>query len=163
MEDAASLVRRLGLKPLPREGGFFVETFRSPARVPTPCGERAASTAILYLLTPESHSAIHRIPFDEVWHFHAGDPVELLVLGPGARAAEVVLGPDLEAGMRVQAVVPGGCWQGALLRPGGRGALLGTTVAPGFESGDWEPGDPAALAAAHPALADRILALAPRP
>jgi predicted cupin superfamily sugar epimerase len=35
-------------------------------------------------------------------------------------------------------VVPGGVWQGCRLIPGGRLALMGTTVAPGFSYDDFE-------------------------
>ena len=73
----------------------------------------------------------------------------------------IVLGSDLEAGQRPQVVVPRGVWQGARLVAGGTFALLGTTVAPGFDFADFEPGDRAALTAAWPGHADRIRALTP--
>ena len=162
-EDAAEVIRRLDLAPLPQKGGWFREFYRSPVRIPTPAGPRSLFTQILYLLDPESHSAIHRLSSDEIWQFHAGDPAEMLLLFPGGRAAEEpILGPDLAAGMKVQQIVPPGTWQGARLRPGGRWALLGTTVSPGFEPADFELGDPAALAREYPAQAARIRALAPR-
>jgi predicted cupin superfamily sugar epimerase len=162
VEDAAEVIRRLGLERLPREGGWFREVYRSPVRIPTPSGPRSLFTSILYLLDPKSHSAIHRLSSDEIWQFHAGDPAEMLLLFPGGRAAEEpILGPDIEAGMKVQQIVPPGTWQGARLRPGGRWALLGTTVSPGFEPADFEPGDPALLAREYPAHAARIRALAP--
>jgi predicted cupin superfamily sugar epimerase len=160
------LIERLGLEPLHGEGGHYRETWRAdeavsagslPARY---VGPRAFGTAILYLLThdPDSFSAIHRLPTDEVYHFYLGDPVELLELREGGGTV-VVLGPDLAAGQRVQHVVPRGTWQGSSLLPGGRWALLGTTMAPGFEFADYEAGEREALLAGWPGHAERIRGL----
>jgi uncharacterized protein len=157
--DAATLIRVLGLEPLGFEGGWFRETWRAREQVPTPRGPRAAGTAIYYLITPESFSTLHRLAFDEVFHFHLGDPVEMLLLGPGGAGEMVVLGSDVAVGQRPQVVVPAGTWQGARLVDGGRVALLGTTVAPGFDRADYEAGAHEALMAGWPAFADGIRAL----
>jgi predicted cupin superfamily sugar epimerase len=164
MPTAEELIRLLNLKPLPREGGWYRETYRSPrqlsasALAPDYPSPRSAATAIYYLLTADTFSALHRLPGDEVYHFYLGDPVELLQLGPrpedGGRI--VTLGPDVQAGQQVQAVVPAGVWQGSVLRPGGTLALLGTTMAPGFDFADYQAADRAALIAAYPAFAERI-------
>ena len=146
--DADHVRRLLGLEPLPVEGGWFAETYRS-----------RWSTAIYYLLTPGTFSAMHRLPSDEVYHFYAGDPVTLLLLGPGEDATTVTLGTDLAAGQRPQVVVPAGTWQGSLLEPGGRFALMGTTMAPGFEPGDIEMGTRATLAEAYPGHRDLVVKL----
>lgn len=156
MLDAERVIALLGLEPLPREGGFYAETYRATERVRG--GDRSLATAIYFLVTAESFSAMHRVAADEVFHFYAGDPVELLVLEPGDAGRLLVLGADLEAGHRPQARVPAGAWQGARLADGGRWALLGTTVSPGFEFEDFEAGDAAALAAAWPAFAAEIRA-----
>lgn len=136
----------LGLEPLPHEGGLFAETFRD-----------AASTAIYYLLAPPDFSGMHRLSGAEVFHHYAGAPVRMLLLPPDGAAAEPVLGQDLAAGERPQVVVAGGVWQGAWSM--GEWSLLGTTMAPGFEPGDFELGDPDELSAAWPDAADRIRAL----
>ena len=161
---AEALIRALGLRPLPREGGWFVETFRSREVVPTASGERSQSTAILYLVAEGFPSTLHRLRFDEVWHWHLGDPVEWIAVPEDGAPRRAVLGPDLEEGMQVQAVAPAGAWQGARVRPGGAWALLGTTMAPGFDPADFEGATAAgvaSLAAAHPAHADFLRALAP--
>ncbi|HEY7676597.1 MAG TPA: cupin domain-containing protein, partial [Candidatus Methylomirabilis sp.] len=140
---ADALKTLLGLRPHPAEGGFFVETYRAGEGVPAEAlparygGARAFSTAIYYLLTPDTFSAMHRLASDEVFHFYLGDPVEMLHLFPDGSGRAVTLGPDLLAGMRPQVVVPRGVWQGSRLAPGGRLALLGTTVAPGFDLADY--------------------------
>jgi hypothetical protein len=167
MRTVEALCALLGLAPHPVEGGFFVETYRSAEVVPGDAlparyrGPRTISTAIYYLLTPHTVSAMHRLATDEVFHFYLGDPVEMLLLRPDGSHRVVVIGTDLEAGQRPQVVVPRGVWQGARLRPEGRLALLGTTVAPGFDYADYETGERAALLASHPAARDLVTALTP--
>ena len=122
------LILRLGLRPLPREGGYFRETYRaadclSAGALPSRYGrDKAASTAIYYLLTPDTFSALHRLPTDEVYNFYLGGPVEMLLLADG-RGRTVLLGSDVLADQQPQVVVPHGVWQGSrlvrrlLLRP----------------------------------------------
>ena len=167
VKDAAELIRGLGLRPLPGEGGYFCETWRSddvvagPALPPRYRGRRTFGTAILYLLTsdPDCFSALHRLPTDEVYHFYLGDPAELLLLLPGGEVEVATLGSDVLGGHRVQKVVPHGVWQGSRVKEGGAWALLGTTMAPGFEFADYEAGERQALAEAYPEARDLIHAL----
>jgi predicted cupin superfamily sugar epimerase len=165
---AEDVIRMLGLKPHPAEGGYYRETYRSGDALGPGClpprysGERSASTAIYYLITPSSFSSLHRLKTDEVFHFYSGDPVVLLILGPGREGSTVVMGADIGGGQVPQAVVPMSCWQGALLADGGSYALLGTTVAPGFDSADYERGDAEVLAREYPAFRRLIGRLAPR-
>jgi predicted cupin superfamily sugar epimerase len=152
--------KRLGLQPLPAEGGYFRETYRSALPLYSLAGgERSAATAIYYLLAPGAFSALHRLPGDEVFHFYLGDPVEMLQLLPDGSFRTVVIGSDLVAGMEPQWVVPGGVWQGCRLREGGRLALMGTTMSPGFDPADFEPGVRASLLAEYPGARDAILKL----
>lgn len=163
--DIQALIAALRLEPHPTEGGYFVETYRSAERLDSHAidarygGARAVSTAIYYLLTPQTVSAMHKLASDEVFHFYLGDAVEQLRLYPDGSSEIVVLGSDVAAGERPQSVVPMGVWQGAHLKPGGRFALLGCTVAPGFDFADYEHGDRAALTAAWPDRAALIAAL----
>jgi uncharacterized protein len=119
----------------------------------------AAGTAIYYLLTPDTFSALHRLPGDEVFHFYLGDPVEMLQLDPAGQGRLLTLGNDVLGGQSVQMVVPAGVWQGSQLKAGGAFALLGTTMAPGFDFTDYEAGDRAALTAHYPAFAEWIARL----
>ena len=159
---AERLKKILELKPLPIEGGYYVETYRSDEKLEagqTGRGPRALSTAIFYLLTPDTCSRLHRLKADEIYHFYLGDPVELLQLSPDGTGRVVTLGPNLLKGMAVQMVVPGGTWQGSRLRRGGRYALLGTTMAPGFDLADCEFGERATLMRTYPDWSRQIIRL----
>jgi predicted cupin superfamily sugar epimerase len=162
MLTAEALIAALDLKPHPVEGGYFRETYRSadqfPAGVLPPRygSARSAGTAIYYLLTPQTYSALHRLPTDEVFHFYLGGPVRMLQLDPDGSGRTVILGSDVLAGQQPQLVVPRGVWQGSLLEPGGAFALLGATVAPGFDYADYEAGQREELLAQYPAFAELI-------
>jgi predicted cupin superfamily sugar epimerase len=166
MTTAAELIAALDLRPLPQEGGYFRETYRSadvllPGALPRYTSAKAAGTAIYYLLSPDTVSALHRLPTDEVFHFYLGGPVEMLQLLPDGSGRLLILGTDLAAGQRPQVVVPRGVWQGSRLLPGAPFALLGTTMAPGFDFSDYEPGSRAALTRDYPAFTDLIRCLTP--
>lgn len=143
MPTAEEIIDLLKLQPHPHEGGYFYETYRSDEKIDRDClpgrydGARAISTAIYYMLTPDTHSAWHRLRSDEIFHFYLGDPVTMFNLLPDGSSRIITLGQDIPAGQRLQVIVPKGTWQGALLTVGGSYALLGTTVAPGFEYDDY--------------------------
>ena len=161
---AEALIRKLGLEVLPLEGGHFRQTYQAgeTVAVPAPGLEhpllKPRSTAILYLLTadPDSFSAIHRLPTDEIYHFYLGDPVELLLLRQDGESEVVTLGHDILNGQHVQFAVPAGVWQGSRLAPGGEFALMGTTMAPGFADTDYVPGDRDTLIERFPDRAELI-------
>jgi predicted cupin superfamily sugar epimerase len=149
------------------EGGFFRETYRAASVIPQEVlpgrlGPRSVSTAIYYLLKPGHVSELHVLPGDEVFHFYLGSPVKMLQLWPDGSGREVVLGPDLAAGQVPQLVVPAGVWQGTRLVGATGFALLGCTVAPGFDYGDYRGGSRAELVAKWPAFAEQIARLTPR-
>jgi uncharacterized protein len=142
MLTASQVIRLLKLKPLPGEGGFYRETYRSALMAN--CGskiKRSLGTAIYYLITPEGFSALHRISSDEIFHFYSGDPVEMFLLDPGGKTRKVILGSDIGRGQHPQFLVPKNVWQGTRLIKGGKFALLGTTVLPGFEFIDYQQGE----------------------
>ena len=156
---AQDIIRLLGLSRLPMEGGYYRETLRSEwtlsrsALPPGYPGARAAHTAIYYLLTPETSSALHRLRGEEVWHFYLGDPVEQIRLLPDGTSCTVRLGSDLAGGEQLQVLIPAGAWQSTRLAPGGQWALLGTTMAPGFDFEDYEHGNAQELSKTYPLLA----------
>ncbi len=128
--SAREVARLLDLALHP-EGGFYRETFRDPRE----SGGRAASTAIYYLLPAGQVSAWHRVDAAEVWHWHAGAPLELSLYDDGRRTV-LRLGADLSSGERPQGIVPAGVWQSA--KSLGEWTLVGCTVAPGFEFARFE-------------------------
>ena len=140
VESPSPLVERLGLVPHP-EGGWYRQTWRSPV-VFAPdgyAGERSAATAIYFLLHPGERSVWHVVRSDELWLWHGGGPLELSLGGSGQRpsaASSVVLGGDVEAGERPQALVPGGVWQAAA-PAGSSPVLVSCVVAPGFDFADF--------------------------
>lgn len=131
---ANEIINALDLMPLEGEGGYFRRTWTVGGD-----GEhRPDTTAILYLILPDSFSALHRLDHEEMFHFYLGDPCRQVTVSPGGDVSEIVLGHDLTGGMRVQHVVPAGYWQGTRLVEGGRFALLGTTNSPGFAQNGFE-------------------------
>jgi hypothetical protein len=156
-DDAARWIERLGLTPHP-EGGYFRETYRAadsiqaaalPARF---AGPRNVSTAVYFLITPPSFSALHRIRSDELWHFYAGAAVALTILDADGRGSLVTarLGCDAARDELPQVTIPAGAWFGAEVTPPGSFALVGCTVAPGFDFADFELGDRATLLRRYP-------------
>jgi predicted cupin superfamily sugar epimerase len=160
MPTADEMIELLELRPLPHEGGYYAETYRAPEKLkhlPERYGsERAFSTAIYYLLTERCRSVMHRLESDEIFHFYAGDQVQMLQLHPDGTGRVVLLGQNFTAGEQWQVVVPQGTWQGARLAAGGRWALMGCTVAPGFEFADFELGRRDELVRMYPEFADTI-------
>jgi predicted cupin superfamily sugar epimerase len=131
--SADDIIRLLGLAP---QGGHFRETFRDPASVN---GGRAASTAIYFLLRAGEVSRWHRVDAAEVWHWYAGAALVLSITEDAGRHT-IMLGSDLAAGQRPQAVVPAHAWQQA--HSAGAWTLVGCTVAPGFEFAGFELAPP---------------------
>lgn len=146
----------LHLQPHPVEGGWYRRTYTSDVTVALLRGVRPYGTAIYYLLEEGTFSEMHVLSSDEIFHFYLGDPVEMLQLRPDGSSAVITLGSDLSAGQHVQRVVPAGVWQGTRLVDGGKVALLGCTVTPGFDFADYRGGKCDELAAGWPQEAERI-------
>lgn len=162
MTTAEDIIRVLNLHKHPTEGGYFIETYRSKETATDErWGNRSYSTAIYYLLTSEldSFSEMHRLGSDEIYHFYLGDPVDMLHLYPDGEGKQVILGTDLKAFMHPQVLVPAGVWQGARLAPGGKFALMGSTMAPGFEYWDYESGSRKELRKLYPGFEELITTL----
>jgi predicted cupin superfamily sugar epimerase len=165
---ADAVKKLLRLTKHPREGGWYVRTWESEEFVSATCfdlgrydGDRRISTAIYYLLEPETFSEMHVLESDEIFHHYMGGPVEMLQLFADGGSERVVLGKDLAAGERPQHVVRRGVWQGSrLLAPEKDGwALLGCTVSPGFEFVDYRDASAEELIARWPGEAEMIRGL----
>jgi predicted cupin superfamily sugar epimerase len=136
---ADDVIRVLNLAPHP-EGGHYRETFRDAAHV---ANGRAASTAIYFLLRAGERSHWHRVDAAEVWHYHAGAPLQLLVANQ-KETITFTLGSDLLANERPQVIVPAGAWQAAECKGAEPSAwtLVSCTVAPGFQFSGFELAPP---------------------
>ena len=160
MNIVDKIIKQFNLKPLPDEGGYYVESYRSnekmsrfglPKRYKS---EKFFGTAIFYLLTSDTFSALHRLPTDEIYHFYLGDPITMLQLFPDGSSKVVTLGQNIFENELSQTVVPKGIWQGSFLKGGGRFALMGTTMSPSFDFEDYEAGSRQELLKKYP---DRLL------
>lgn len=134
--SAADVIAQLGLTPHP-EGGHYRETFRDST---ADASGRAASTLIYFLLAHGERSHWHRIDAAEAWHFYAGSALSLRIAPDDRQPETVVLGNDLLAGQRPQAVVPPQAWQSA--QSTGDWTLVGCSVAPGFDFSTFELAPP---------------------
>jgi predicted cupin superfamily sugar epimerase len=148
--EAQRIIAALRLAPLPREGGWFRQTWRT-----------AAGSAIYYLMTPDDFSALHRLGSDEIWHFHAGDPVEHVQIEPREGAVRKTrLGPDVGGGDHPQLIVPAGVWQGARIGSIAAGwSLLGCTLAPPWDERHFVLGGRGTLLREFPGHAALVRAL----
>jgi uncharacterized protein len=140
------LIKGLSLERHP-EGGYYRQTYRSKGTIPVSVlpagftGSRSFATGIYFLLAGDDFSAFHRIRSDEMWHFYAGSSLIIHVIHPGGEYDQIRLGRDILGGEVFQAVVTGGCWFAAHLNDPSDYALVGCTVAPGFDFDDFELAD----------------------
>lgn len=126
------------------EGGWFTETYRSADIVrhealPTRySGDRCASTSVYFLLTSDEFSAFHRLQSDEIWHFYTGGATVVVTIDSEGRRNDIRMGSNPERGEHFQALLPAGTWFGAYVEEPNSFALVGCTVAPGFDFADFE-------------------------
>jgi len=153
--NAAYWIEKLRLERHP-EGGYFRQTYKAELLLPKTAmpaefaGERAASTAIYFLLSGDDFSAFHRLRSDEIWHFYVGSPLIVHVIEPKGEYRAILLGSDLEADEVLQAVVPAGCWFASHVADRRSSTIVGCTVAPGFEFEDFEMGKRKELVSMYP-------------
>jgi hypothetical protein len=162
---AEQIIKRFKMQPLRQEGGYYVETYRAADVLKKEIlpsgfsGDRNLSSVILYLLTAKTVSVMHRLKYDEMFHFYLGNPVTMLQLHPDGSSEIVTLGHDIFNEQKVQVLVPKGTWQGAFIQPGGKFSLMGCSVAPGFDEADFEIGDRETLLAKYSDMRELILHL----
>lgn len=144
--SASEIIDRLGLEPLPLEGGQWSLAWRNEH-----------VSAIYFLIRPGDFSALHALAVTEVWHHYGGDPAQMVLLEPDGGIDRPVLGSDLGAGQRPMVGVAPGVWMGAATL--GEWTLIGTTVSPPYEDEHFTLATRAELLASHPAAATDIMAL----
>ena len=161
-QETDALIEQLQLKAHP-EGGFFRETYRSPSSIAEEHlvgdfqGVRNYCTCIYFLLTSEAFSAFHRLPQDEIWHFYLGSPIQLHLITPSGEYTKITVGNNINLGQHPQFVVPGNHWFAASIEAKDGHALVGCTVAPGFDFKDFELAQREELIAVYPEWEDLIV------
>jgi len=164
---ASDVIQALDLEPLPKEGGYFRRTWLSPVPIqgePTGEGDRRAASMIYYLIERWGCSRMHRVTQEEHWFYHAGDPLQMLILLSGGDAEQPILGADIMAGQRPQVTVPASAWQGASAHPGAGASgwtLVSAVVCPAFQWEDFAVASRAELMAGWPGWEAAIMALTP--
>jgi len=168
MPTPQNVIDWLKLQPNKDEGGFFAGTYTSSINLPNSVlpgfppvkSDRPLSDAIYYFLESGSISVLHKVTGDMVYHFYSGDPVQMLLLYPDNypnRYEICTFSNDLAAGAYPMKVIPGGTWLGSRLTPGGSYALMGVTMAPGFNPVDYTIGNRKDLIKLYPEVSDTIL------
>ncbi len=154
--EAQYWIDKLTLKPHP-EGGFYKRTYESSGQIKRL--DRPYATAIYFLLLEDKFSAFHRIKSDELWHFYTGSPLDVFMINEQGAMEQFRLGPNAEAGQVFQAVVPSGRWFASRMAQLNSYALVGCTVAPGFDFRDFEMADRYQLTTQFPQHATLIKSL----
>lgn len=152
MIPASEVIRLLGLQPNDTEGGYFAGTY-------PPAGAEAPCSAIYYFLAPGDRSILHKVSTDMLYHFYAGNPVEMLLLYPDGQSEVCIFSNDIARGGRPMKVIPGGTWIGSRIKRGRSWSLMGVTMAPPFNPNDYFIGDRDTLIREYPSQKKLITAL----
>lgn len=160
MTNAEYLIKQLSLQKHP-EGGFFAETYRSGEVIPNSAlperysGDRTLSTAIYFMVTPDSPSKFHKVNSDEFWFYHSGGSLTIHMINEDGELKEVAFGNNFENGESPQVLIPQNSWFAASINSG-EYVLLSCTVAPGFDFSDFTLADKSKLAEEYPDLEEII-------
>ena len=152
-QNAKVWIDRLQLLPHP-EGGYYREVYRAETDVLMNGALKSACTSIYFLLQAQEISAFHRIASDELWHFYCGNAITIHRISPSGQYRSVTVGNRPQCSEVFQTCVPAGEWFGATVEEGY--ALVGCTVAPGFEFADFEMGSTEQLLRMFPQHKDII-------
>jgi len=155
---SSEIIKLLNLKPLPLEGGYYCETFRS--EMGSGQKSRRTGTCIYYLLEGKNKSYWHSVKSDEIWLYHCGSPGIQLLLFADGRWEERIIGANFAGNEFPQSIIPAGTWQATVLKNPDSWGLFSAVVCPGFEFEDYIPGKGSDLAKKWPMAEKRIRALA---
>jgi hypothetical protein len=161
MITAEKWIQELNLIPHP-EGGFYKETYRSGFEVDQKSlpigmnGSRRLSTSIYYLLRSGEISRLHRLRSDEIWYYHYGSSVKIILIDKEGNKKSRMLGPRIERAEHLQILIPAGTVFAAGIPDSDTYSLFGCVVSPGFEFSDFELFTKEDLMQAYPKLTDVI-------
>lgn len=155
---AEEVIRALNLRPLTPEGGHFSRIYQSERTTQLTRGQRYLGTSIYYLITADNFSLLHRVQSDEIYHFYAGAPAELIQITEQGKLTTTTLGANLKAGECPQLVIPAKTWQAVKIKNPKLNdwTLFGATCVPGFEYEDFELANRESLIRAFPHLKAEI-------
>ena len=165
MTTAREIIERYGMQENTVEGGYLAPVYTSPLLLPANYATRRLNQqlpicgSIYYMITSDSFSALHRVTSDMLYHFYAGDPVDVLLLDPsGGKDAHrhVDFGNDLSKKQQPALVIPAGTWMGSKVKGEGEFAFMGVSMAPSFDPENYEIGTRRALSAQFPTWAGLI-------
>ncbi len=143
--QAQKYIEKLQLKLHP-EGGYYKEIYRAgdmilPKHLPKRYkSSRNFSTSIYFLLEGNQVSNFHKLKSDEQWHFYDGSTIVIHVIDESGNLNKILLGRNIENGETLQTVIKYNSWFAAELSDKTSFALIGCTVAPGFDFTDFELG-----------------------
>lgn len=147
MQDMSmdQVVSALELEKHP-EGGFFKRTYCCDTKMD---GGRGTASAIYYLIPTGIQSRWHTTDGDEIWFWHAGSPLELMIAPDKATPqTSTIVGSNLINGEKPQVLVPANHWQSAKCAGTSTDdwTLVSCMVSPEFQfegfvmaDEDWEP------------------------
>jgi predicted cupin superfamily sugar epimerase len=149
---AATIIEKLNLIPHP-EGGYYRETYRSEQSLTLDNGnKRNVGTAIYYLLNDKDKSHFHKINSDELWLFHQGTALEILLISDEGSLIIKTLGNRLDLGEKPQILIKAHTWFAARVKHESGFGLVSCIVTPGFDFADFTLGKKAELIRLFPAL-----------
>jgi len=166
MLTAEKIKALLKLEPNTFEGGFFASTYISDINIPedvltgikSASGSRSICSAIYYFLEAGTKSVLHKVGSDMIYHFYSGDQVEMLLLYPKGHTPqyEVCTFGTIAENVFPMKIIPGGTWLGSRLIGKGAYALMGVSMAPGFDKDDYSIGDQKELIKQYPEASNLI-------
>lgn len=114
--DAATrqeIIEALELEPMNDEAciGYYREMYTCPVNADHE-KERPASSLIYYLMPGGMFDPWHKLASDEILVYHAGVPMQQLLIYPDGKTEEYILGPDPTQGHVQQVIIPAGTWMG---------------------------------------------------
>lgn len=150
------IIEKLNLARHP-EGGFYRETYRAEKLITLDDGRmRNAGTSIYYLLKDDDTSHFHKVSSDELWLFHQGQPLEIVIITGDGNIATKTLGNRLDVGEEPQVIIKANTWFAARIKNEKGFALVTCTVAPGFDFDDFQLGKKDELIKLFPNLKTEI-------
>lgn len=121
-------------------GGYFKEVYLSPDLVQPPDrfgGTRPACSTIYYLLESYETLGWHKLKQDEIWFYHAGQPVSIHIKDEVGNETINKIGNQLvDPECQYQVIIPAMHSFSACLLKNDSFILVSCVTAPGFEKGD---------------------------